>query len=132
MSSKNLWGQLPSTDEITTPTQILKEQATQLTDLTKGVLQGDVSVRQSSGKFLLQLAIQAPFVDNYEYVALYASHSLDLYPVTVAAGWEDKYHPKTKVDCANREEFETTIGGILSSDRIRRVIASLLAQSRAM
>ena len=44
MAKKNLWGKISGADDIVTPTQILKEQASQLTDLTKGILEGQVRV----------------------------------------------------------------------------------------
>jgi hypothetical protein len=130
MSSKSLWGPLPGAEGITTPTQILKEQAQELSEQTKGVLHGDVSVAQYQGNFTITLAIQAPFVDNYEYEVLKAAHTLDLYPVAVSPGW-DPYNPRSRVECADREEFQAAIGTILSAERIKRVIASLLAQSRS-
>lgn len=131
MSAKNLWGQLPSASEITTPTQILKEQASELTNMTKGVLYGDVHVKQRSGKFELEFVIQVPVLDNYEYVVLYVKHGLSLYPATVVPGW-DQYAAEKQVACADKEQLETAIGAILSSDHVKRIVASLIAQSRAM
>jgi hypothetical protein len=131
MSPKNLWGKLPDTETITTPTTILKEQAAELTEMTKAVLLGDVTVVQQYSKFELQLIIRVPLLDNYEYVVLYATHTLDLYPVTVSPGW-DRYTAKSQVTCTNREEFESAVGTILSSDKMRQVLTSLVAQSRSM
>lgn len=131
MSQKNLWGELPITDEIRTPTQILKEQAAFLENMTKGVLQGDVTVRRSHNNFELELTIVAPAIDNYRYVVVSASHNLGMYPVSVVPGW-DKYNTKQRVECANETEFESALETLLSSDQIRRVVTLLLSQSRAM
>src|ERR1700681_3385891 len=79
MTPKNLWGQLPPTEEIRTPTQIIKEQASALADLTRGTLQGSVSVRATSDQFVINLDIVAPAIDNYTYNVLEALHSLQLY-----------------------------------------------------
>ena len=107
------------------------EQAGELNTATNGILQGHVSVVQSRGKFELELSIIAPMVDNYEYLVLVAKHSLDLYPVTVTPGWDRNGIEKKAVLCANQEEFENAVGDILSSERVRRAVTSLLAQSKA-
>jgi hypothetical protein len=130
MSTKSLWGQLPPTEGIRTPTQVLKEQATVLTDMTRGVLQGEVSVSHGGGVFSLDLHIVVPALDNYRYVVARATHGIDLYPVTVTPGW--KYNPKGGIVCADEGEFERELGTILSSEKVQHVVASLLAQSRAM
>src|ERR1022692_4548993 len=88
MSTKSLWGQLPPTEGIRTPTQVLKEQATALTDMTKGALQGEVSVSHRGGEFSLDLDIVVPALDNYRYLVVRANHKLDLYPVEVVPGWK--------------------------------------------
>jgi hypothetical protein len=131
MSTKSLWGQLPTIEGIRTPTQVLKEQATALTNMTNSVLQGDVSVGREYGNFSIDLNIVAPMLDNYHYHVVRATHGLDLYPVTIAPGWE-LYDRKEKIECADESELETALGKILSSQKVRSVVASLLAQSRAI
>jgi hypothetical protein len=130
MPTKNLWGQLPTPDETRTPTQILKEQAALLSDLTQGVLQGDVTVdaRVLQGSFYLRLDIVAPAIDNYRYSVLSAHHGVQLYPVTVTRQFETS----VAVECRDEATFESTLGQILTSPSVRRAVSSLLAQSRAM
>jgi hypothetical protein len=130
MAKKNLWGQIPGAADIVTPTKLLKEQASELTNLTKGVLEGSVRVVREESTFEIHLLIVAPFLDNYEYLVVYALHSVDLYPVTVGPGWE-RYNPKQRKECADSEQFEAAVGEILSSQQTRRVIQSLLAQSHS-
>jgi len=130
MSTKSLWGQLPATEGIRTPTQVLKEQATVLSDMTSGVLQGDVSVNRTGDQFSLSLDIVVPALDNYHYNAAVATHGVELYPVTLRSGWD--YSKESRLKCADEREFEKALEQILSSEKVRRVIASLLAQSRAM
>ncbi len=131
MNSRNLWGPLPATEQIITPTQILKEQATQLGDMTKGILYGNVSVTAAHGEFfLVQLAIVAPFIDNYTYLAVQVEHGPQLYPATVRPGY-NLYDKNLAVECENQDEFEKAVGNILSSDHMQRIIRSLLAQSRS-
>lgn len=130
MSSKNLWGSLPATEQIVTPTQILKDQAVQLGNLTNGILFGDVSVSTKGDKFVVGLSVVAPFISNYTYLALEAEHGLQLYPVTVKPGYK-LGDPRAAVKCENQSEFEKAVGEILSSDHMQRIILSLLAQSRS-
>lgn len=99
--------------------------------MTGGALQGDVSVNRRDSEFSLDLDIVVPALDNYRYNVANARHNLDLYPVTVVPGW-DSYNREVMVKCANEREFEIALEKILSSEKVRRVIASLLAQSRAM
>lgn len=131
MARRNLWGKLPVDDDIVTPTQLIKEQASHLSDLTRGVLQGEVSVTRNLSKFEINLFIVAPFLDNYQYTVFWATHSLELWPVTVSPGWE-RFNSKQHKSCATAEELEATLGEVLSSEQVQRVVSSLLAQSRSM
>jgi hypothetical protein len=131
MNSRNLWGPLPATEQIITPTLILREQATQLSNMTNGILRGEVSVSSAGSTFVVSLAVVAPFVDNYTYLAVQVEHELELYPVTVRPGY-DLYSSKVAVECTNQSEFEKAVGEILSSEHMQRIIRSLLAQSRSM
>jgi hypothetical protein len=88
MSTKSLWGQLPATEGIRTPTQVFREQAIALTDVTSSVLQGDVSVTRNQGTFSIELHIVAPVLDNYHYLVVRATHDVALYPVTIVPGWD--------------------------------------------
>ena len=98
--------------------------------MTSGVLQGEVSVSHGGGDFALGLYIVVPALDNYRYQVARAVHTLDMYPVTVTPGWD--WNPKAKVVCTDEGEFEQALGTILSSEKVQHVVASLLAQSRAM
>jgi len=133
MPTKNLWGQLPTPEEIRTPTQILKEQAALLTDMTKGVLQGAVTVATGeANRFTLRLDILAPVIDNYRYGVLTAFHGVELYPVTVSPIFKREGSGLGVAQCTNEAALELALEQILSSQPIRRVVSALLAQSRAM
>jgi len=51
-----------------------------------------------------------------------------LYPVKVATGW-NRYDGKAIKECQSDVEVEAALQEILSSDTVRRVIESLMAQS---
>jgi hypothetical protein len=131
MPKVNLWGQLPQIDKIRTPTEVLREQASALGDMTSGTLQGEVTVSPREGSFNVDLDIVAPALDNYRFNVLEASHDLNLYPVKVRPGW-NKYDAKGQVDCADESQLLGALEKVLTSPKVRSVVTTLLAQSRAM
>jgi hypothetical protein len=52
-SKKNLWGELPKPETIRTPYTILKEQASILSEITNGLLIGEVILTTKKINFLL-------------------------------------------------------------------------------
>lgn len=131
MAPQNLWGEFPNVEDVRTPTIVLKEQAAQLSTATKGVLRGKVSVRQSGGWFTLQLRVVAPAIEGYEYTVLDVMHPIDPYPLTIVSNW-DKGRREDGVKCNNEDEFVAALAAILQDDRVKRIVAALLAQSKAM
>ncbi|MCL5278490.1 MAG: hypothetical protein M1376_01115 [Planctomycetes bacterium] len=131
MTQESLWGEWGSLIPERTPTTVLKEQATALSELTKGVLFGRVVVNNlTSGKFDIVLSIVAPAVNDYEFDVLHVRHGIDLYPATVLIPPEPSV-PRKEVACTNEDELKTALASILGSDRVRQVIGALIAQSRA-
>ena len=127
MAVKNLWGELPEAANIRSPATILREQASLLTQMTKGTLDGQVSLKGSDGIFVAHLAIMAPALDNYVFTVLRAQYPMEMYPVTVAefTGASLRYR------CKDEENFQDALAKVLSSDRIKRVIGHLLSKSRS-
>ncbi len=129
MATKNLWGPLPESVEVRTPTQILKEQAAALENMTRGGLQGRVRVgTEPDGNFVLDLDIVAPALGNYSYNVFRASHGISIYPVTITPSGKSYRW----VECPDEESFEKALGERLASEDVRRAIATLIAQSRAV
>lgn len=126
MTAKNLWGELKLDEPLRTPTLILKEQSAMLTQLTQGILSGELRVSQSSKGLYIEMYIAAPAV-NYFFEVLSVRHGVaDLYPLRVQEDGASE-----SIRCENEEEFLETLAQILGSDRIGRVIRSLVAQSKA-
>lgn len=125
---KNLWGDLPTIDEVKPPVAILKEQAAGLEKLTKGILTGEVAVSQPYGAIHLDFRIVAPALAGYEYSLLTAQHSVEMYPVKVSPAWGSY---SDQIDCNDSDEFESALAEIFTSTKARRIIQSLLAQSKA-
>lgn len=127
ISKKNLWGELPNAETIRTPYTILKEQASILSELTNGLLLGEVVVNHQKDKlFVITLRIKAPSLNNYTYSVVEVQQPIQLYPVAIINLLENNM---TKY--SSEEEFENALGEILSSQEVKRVISGLLAQIHA-
>ena len=126
-SKKNLWGELPNVETIRTPYTILKEQASILSEITNGLLIGEVAFNnQTDNSLSMTLMIKAPSLNNYTYSVVEVQQPIQLYPVAVInllEGRMGKY--------SSEEEFESALGQILSSQDVKRVISGLLAQIHA-
>lgn len=155
-SQKNLWGELPKTETIRTPYTLLKEQASILSEITNGLLIGEVTNAQRDKFFVNILRIKAPSINNYTYSVVEVQYPIQLYPVFVKNLTSDKFNnlEKNLMNAANNplmgfvdpggllvqqgynkysseEEFENALGEILSSQEVKQVISALLAQIHA-
>jgi hypothetical protein len=126
--AKNLWGDLPKIDDIKPPVTILKEQALGLEKLTKGILTAEVSVSRLYSTIHLDFRLVAPALSGYEYSLASAEHSIEMYPVKLIPTWGTY---SDQIDCGTPDEFEEALAQIFTDTRTRRVIQSLLAQSKA-
>jgi hypothetical protein len=128
VATKNLWGDLPTGEDIRPPVLVLREQAGILGRATKGVLEGLVTTSREDDDFELELRIVAPALDRYQYTVLRVYHGVELYPVRVAPPEIPRHEWKR---CDTEEAFEAALAKQLSSPRVKHVIASLIAQSKA-
>ena len=69
------------------------------------------------------MVITAPLLENYDHSFLTAEYGIDLYPV------ELKFEGNTYF-CDTEDYFLSTLEEILTSDKARKIISSLLTQSR--
>jgi hypothetical protein len=123
--AKNLWGDLSQLEAIRSPKAVLLEQAQLLTDATKGVLVGVVGEREEYGdNFGYDLDVTVPTLNNYSYTVLTIRHSLDLYPVAIAAR-----RPPKDLTCDNEQDFERALEAILGSAEVKDVLARLRSQA---
>ena len=127
MAVKNLWGDLPELSDVRSPATILREQASLLTQMTKGTLQGEVSLLKRKDKFDLTLRILAPALDNYSYTVLGVVYPIEMYPADV---FDAHNLPPIPRSCTDEESLQSTLANILSSSRTQKVISHLLAQSK--
>ena len=126
MSEGSLWGDLSALKMIRTPKTILSEQAEILNQTTGGVIRAQVTSNQSGANLSYTLLIVAPVLANYSYSVCSINHDINVYPCKLynfaTNSWED---------CENEEALKARLGVILSGDKTRRVIESLLSQSQA-
>lgn len=127
MHTNSLWGDLDLEVEVRTPAQILQEQAVALAELTNGVLLGRVHTRNHRGKLITDLEVVAPLLDNYTYTLVEVEHSVELYPLVLRNIVEDD-----EIQCLYEDDFVQELGNLLSSDEVKRIIQSLVSQSRAI
>ena len=128
MSSKNLWGAIPATEDHSSPKRLLQEQAEFLTVSTNGQVRGVVETRTDGNRIINELSIVAPFINNYAVAVLRASHGALIYPVTVynlldPQDWEGE-------ECPDYGRFENRVHIVLQSGDVKMVLASLLIQSK--
>ncbi len=125
MSVKNLWGSIPVSGNIRTPYAILLEQASWLGEITEGLLIGKVTKNVENEKFMYNLNIVAPALNNYYYNVTTIIHGIEFYPLQLRSS-DGQF-----IECETEKMFENRLGDILSSEQTRRVITGLLAQIRA-
>jgi hypothetical protein len=125
--TEDLWGELPNVDNIKTPHAILLEQATLLTEKTKGLLIGTVGRGQNGSTFINALVINAPSLNNYSYTVCSTQHQISLYPLHFFA----QSTGQGTIQCNDESQFVAALRTELSAPQTQRVISGLLAQIRA-
>jgi hypothetical protein len=120
--TEDLWPSDFGTAFTTTPVELLKAQAQLLSQKTNNVLQADVkSEVDGEGDFLHSFDIVAPALKQYRYTLFEIWHGVHLYPVGVVG---------EKVRLDDESELKEFLRKKLSSDDCKRVVNSLLLQSR--
>lgn len=109
-----------------TPVAILKQQASLLGDKTKNLVEAQVETRAVDFQRFLEHSfyIVAPALDHYRYLLFRVTHPGTLYPVEIVS--QDH-----KESAGSETEFIEKIRGILSSEKTRKLVQSLIAQSQS-
>ncbi|VTT97484.1 Uncharacterized protein OS=Chloroherpeton thalassium (strain ATCC 35110 / GB-78) GN=Ctha_1689 PE=4 SV=1 [Gemmataceae bacterium] len=123
--AENLWpadfGQLTEK----TPVSILREQAAALGERTANVVFGRVSTDSRGGEFVHHFELYAPVL-GYSAGIFSVQHGIDLYPVKLQ--WSGG--GTTTANASDPNEFQTRLKELFSSEKTKKTIASLLAQSK--
>ena len=122
---ENLWGDLPTGDDITPPFTILKKQAEILETETNGILRGQVWPIISANSISIRLDILAQNLDDYSVTVLRIEQPLFLYPLKIFNEISNENY-----NVENEEEFIRTLHTILSSNEVKQLIRVILSQSK--
>ena len=76
-------------------------------------------------EFGYELEIVAPALNDYRYTALLILHNIELYPAFIKTPDDDD-----RVECEDESEYKEVLQGVLTSNALRKVITSLIAQSK--
>jgi hypothetical protein len=117
---ESFWA-IPDVANLRTPLSILREQASALTDQTKGTLVGMVEAKGEGGKIEISLDISVPSLNDYRYRILTYRQPIELYPGVVVAD--------VLSQVSDEKRFTETVKAVLSSTRVRNALVSLLSQA---
>ena len=128
----DLWPNDLAVANVLTPLAIMRYQAGQLLQKTKGLLEAEVESGSNKERTIHAFEIVAPALGRYRYRLFTASHRPDLvYPVRVNAPFQFVYGRASvsEIDVPSQDELFSAIGAILNATQARSVIQSLIAQS---
>ena len=150
ISARNLWPDDIAVVEEVPPIAILKEQGLLLGQRTKNLVEGRVrggplnygrtkfwqkgDPDYARNEFSYTFEVVAPALDNYRYELFGISHGVDFYPLGI--DWDSPDNTlisnlSGEAGIENEERFLKALEIIFSSEKTRKVIGSLIAQSRA-
>jgi hypothetical protein len=110
-----------------TPASILREQASLLGQKTKHLIEAEVVTSpHTDGSIMHQFYLVVPAMDNYRYRLLSVNHGVELYPLDIYFG----SGPGPYAKAVSEEEFISQLKNVLSSEKTKKVIQSLLGQIR--
>jgi hypothetical protein len=107
--------------KVVAPVSLMRSQAALLFEKTKGLLEGRINVRTSIGSFYYSFQIVVPALGGYVYELFRVENSVNLYPV------KGTFEGLT-TDLESEEAFTQWLKDVLSSERTRTIVGSLLSQ----
>ena len=128
MQPTNLWGEMDLYRKLPDPVLWMQKQAEAVEELTGGELVGRVRRRVSSydsGMFRVDLAILAPYLENYTVEIVNLAYDPTIYPITLTNAMTMEEYA-----CESEGEFVEKLGEVLSSEKVRDYISALIAHSR--
>lgn len=131
--TEDLWpADIGGVPTLTTPVSILKEQAVLLGRKTKNLVQVEVtsgtipssitSGAMGQDRFHHSFWLVAPALD-YRYTLFKIKHEITLYPLDLE--WE------SKMSVSSEAELKDQLKKIFASDKTKKIIQSMIAQSQA-
>ncbi len=128
----NLWPVKQVQVDVLTPLAILRTQASNLNQLTQGILVGKVSTLSNEETVQHHLDVLVPALNNYTHRLLSVTHAKDrAYPVTVQAEYCNDPLMALSNGCQSftQEQFIDLLKDVLESKHVISILQSLIAQS---
>jgi len=122
----DLWPDDIGQTSLTAPLSVLQQQARLLADKTGGLVLGAVeSVTERASSFMHSFILVAPTLNNYTTRVFRVKHGVHFYPLEIL----------TEIDgpnfrAATQEDFLRALTEIFSSVPLKKMVHSLIAQSR--
>jgi hypothetical protein len=113
---------IPDVSTIRTPLSILREQASAITEQTKGALVGIVEAHTTGPRMDVQLDLSVPALNDYRYRVLSYRQPIELYPGFLII--DERYQK-----IADEKAFVEGIKEVLSSSEMAHIVGALLAQA---
>jgi len=138
---KNLWPQSFQEPNFEKPKTIFEQQAKLLPTLTGDLVYATLTqldylharLENLHGDFIYRFSITSKFLENYSYKILSFSHGIEMYPVTLNIDSEIRKELNIKdifVEVKSPQELESLLEKILTSNKISRVIGSIITMSK--
>ncbi len=122
----DLWPDDIGQTSITAPLSVLQQQANGLSDKTSGlVLAGIESTTERPSNFIHSFMLVAPKLNNYTARLFRVKHGVHFYPLEVIT---DLDGPNFRA--ATQDDFLRALTEIFTSAPLKKMIHSLIAQSR--
>ncbi len=135
----DLWPDDIQVVKVKAPVTILREQASLLGQRTKNIVRAEVHVVAGLHfhPFVFSFHIVGPALGNYRYKLFEIRHGIELYPARIALDDEESVkeifpwitNSGRVVEAGSEEEFMEYLRRIFESQKTRRVIGAILAQS---
>ena len=128
VSDNSLWGDLSSLAPERTPSLVLGEQASLLQGATNEILLGRThrNVLRAGSLVVVALQVIAPALQQYSVEILQLSYKASMpYPVSVRDVFSD-----SDGTAESEHELRDMLRQILTSDEVRTILASLIAESQ--
>jgi hypothetical protein len=126
-SVANLWPADFGQEQMLAPVAVLRQQAAALGERTQNIVIGKVSTSGNGQRFSHILYLYCPPL-GYQVELLAVQHGIDFYPATISVYQETGTSPPESA--TDPEDFSRKLGQIFASERVKRIVRSLLAQSK--
>lgn len=126
MPATDLWPDFQAPEAINSPVFLLKEQAAQLKQKTKGlVLAGLRPASAPDGSFWVGFDLYSPALGEYTYRLFEVTYPTQFFPITLTGA--------TGAQTAETlEQFKGLLESVLRSQRTKQVVEAIMAQATAL